>query len=92
MNPLEHQGVIVIKPDGTTCKIVTTHCLNYKLLRGSEPDVNAAYFRLRKTDEEVKTFTTLFPKVNIKKIKEDLCNMVKYVHSMSDDTLRNNLQ
>jgi hypothetical protein len=83
VNPLEHQGLIITLPDGvTTLKIVTPLSSSYKLIRGSEPDVKAAYIRLRKTQDEVKLFMSLFPRVSIQKMEEELFLMVKYVHRM----------
>ena len=82
VNPLEHQGVIVILPDGTTIKVVNPLCLRYKLVRGSEPDVRMSYFRLRKSDDDLKLFQKLFPRVNVEKMEEELFTMAKYLHRM----------
>jgi hypothetical protein len=82
VNPLEHQGVIMILPDGKTIKIVTPLCLQYKTIRGSEPDIHAAYFRLRKTQDDLALFHTLFPTFNTKKIEEEFFTLGTYLHRM----------
>ena len=82
VNPLEHQGVIIILPTGKTIKIVTPLCMQYKTIRGSEPDIHEAYFRLRKSNVDIKLFQKLFPHVNIKKMEEELFALGTYLHRM----------
>jgi len=82
VNPLEHQGVIVILPDRTTIKIVSPLSMTYKTIRGSEPDITAAYFRLRKSKEEMDIFYTLFPRVNTQRLDDEVFALVKYLHRM----------
>ena len=82
VNPLEHQGVIIILPDSKTVKIVTPLCLQYKTIRGSEPDIHASYFRLRKSTDDLKLFQTLFPHVNVKKMEEEIFTLGTYLHRM----------
>ena len=83
VNPFEHQGVIIMLPDRkTTIKIVSTLSMKYKQIRGSEPDVTMAYFRVRKSKEEAALFSRIFPLVNINKIEEGLFNIGRFVHRM----------
>jgi hypothetical protein len=83
VNPFEHQGVIIMLPDRkTTIKIVTPKTMKYKLIRGSEPDVNMAYFRVRSSKEDTELFVRMFPNVNVGRLEEELYNMTKYLHKM----------
>jgi hypothetical protein len=45
VDPLEHQGTIIILPDRTTLKIMCVLNMEYKSVRGSEPDIKETYFR-----------------------------------------------
>ena len=80
VNPFEHQGVIAMLPDQSTVKIIHPFSLSYKTIRGSDPDVEMAYFRNRKTEPEL--FSTLFPHVDAPSIEGNLLFMIKYIHRM----------
>ena len=81
-NPFDHQGVMIILPDDTTMKIIHPKGMMYKRIRGSEPDILCAYLRVRKSKDDVATFTSLFPRFDTKIIEEQLYFMAKYLHSM----------
>jgi hypothetical protein len=82
LDPYEHQGVIAILPDESTLKIMHPTTMTSKAIRGSEPDIRAAYFRIRKSTDDILLFTQLFPNVDTKYIESQLYYMVKYLHSM----------
>lgn len=83
VNPLDHQGVIVMLPDRTAIKIMSPLSTTYKTIRGSEPDIVAAWFRLRTSKEHMNIFTTLFPKVDTQRMENDWVNhFVQYLHRM----------
>lgn len=81
VNPLEHQGVIVMLPDRTAIKIISPLSMTYKTIRGCEPDITCSYFRLRKS-KDIDIFTSLFPRVNTQRLEEELFTMVRYLHRM----------
>jgi hypothetical protein len=81
-DPLEHQGVLIILPDQRTIKISNTKHFTYKSIRGSEPDIEMAYFRVRNTSTEVNTFTTMFPRVDANRIETSVTAMITYLHRM----------
>lgn len=83
VNPFEHQGVIIMLPDRvTTIKIITSLNMKYKQVRGSEPDINMAYFRVRKSKDQLTLFYRMFPHVNTKRFEECIFNLTKYIHKM----------
>ena len=81
VDPEEHQGVIAMLPDQTTLKIVHPLNMTYKTIRGSEPDIEQAYLRVRSTEDRGR-FLMLFPQINTDFIELKLENMVKYLHRM----------
>lgn len=81
-DPLEHQGVIAMLPEQTTLKIIHPVNMAYKLIRGSEPDIEQAYFRVRKNPEELEQFKVLFSHVKTDVIESKLEEMKKYLHRM----------
>ena len=81
-DPFEHQGVLIILPDQRTIKISNTKHFTYKSIRGSEPDIEMAYFRVRNSSEEVKVFTTMFPRVDTTRIESSVTTMMTYLHRM----------
>lgn len=82
VDPFLYQGVIVILPDDSTFKIMHPQYVSYKKIRGSEPDVSVAYFRVRKSSDQLQLFSKMFPLFNQKNVEEQLFQMVKFLHSM----------
>jgi len=83
VNPFEHQGVIIMLPDRlTTIKIISSMNMKYKQIRGCEPDITMAYFRVRKSKTDVDVFTRIFRNVNTNRIEESIYNVAKYIHKM----------
>ena len=63
-------------------KIITSLNMKYKQVRGSEPDINMAYFRVRKSKDQLTLFYRMFPHVNTKRFEECIFNLTKYIHKM----------
>ena len=82
LSPFDHQGVIVMLEDDSTIKIIHPLQSSYKLIRGSEPDITAAYFRIRNNKQDVALFTRLFPNVAVSLLEEKIFLLGKYLHSM----------
>jgi hypothetical protein len=82
LSPFEYQGVMIMLPNDMTLKIIHPLQFSYKQIRGSEPDINTAYFRIRNNKPDVALFTRMFPQVNISLIEETLVLLSKYLHNM----------
>jgi hypothetical protein len=77
-----HQGVIVMLPDQTTIKVMHPQIVTYKSIRGTEPSVENAYFRVRKSESDTKLFSELFPNVNKEVIETTITDMTMYLYKM----------
>jgi hypothetical protein len=82
MNPFLYQGVMVILPDDSTCKILHPQYVSYKNIRGSEPDLTASYMRVRKSDHQLYLFSKMFPSFSQKHVEDQLYHMTRFLHSM----------
>lgn len=83
VNPLEYQGVIVMLNDKKTAmKILHPDSMRYKSVRGSEPNLVMAYFRVRTTPADLELFTEFFPRFNVALMHQDIGEMNKYIHRM----------
>lgn len=61
LNPLEHQGVIVFHTDQSVFKVMNSQYSDYSKLRGCEPSLMRAYFRIRQSATDLGKFLTIFP-------------------------------
>lgn len=82
LDPFEYQGVMVILPDQRTLKIIHSLYSTYKTVRGSEPDIEMAYFRIRTKEDEKELFMKMFPHVNTEVIETSIKSMITYLHRM----------
>jgi len=82
VDPFEYQGVIIMLPDQTTIKVIQSDALTYKNIRGSEPDIDMSYFRVRKNKSELDLFTRIFTEVSPKDMEDQLKTMTLYLHRM----------
>ena len=82
INPFNVQGVLIILPDQTTVKISNSLYSTYKLIRGSEPDIEMAYFRVRKHQPDLELFQKMFTHVKVTDIESNVTLMITYLHRM----------
>ena len=82
LNPLASQGVMIMLPNLSTIKILNRTYVQYKKIRGVEPNIESAYLRVRKSEEETRLFKLLFPHIHTDNIENNLYSMVRYLHKM----------
>lgn len=79
---LKSQGVLVFLPNKTYIKIINPLYLMYKKIRGTEPNIEMAYCRIRKSDDDtIKMFHQLFPEFDSFLFENKLNKVVNYLHN-----------